>query len=79
MRRPSIRERSRREAKGGAGDRAPMVELRRGFDRQSPPRGLERQRLHGLLLEGVASPSAVTADGDYFGRLHDRLHDAGQR
>ena len=33
----------------------------------------------GLLLEGAASPLAVTADADYFGRLRDRVREAGQR
>ena len=36
------------------------------------------QRLHGLLLEGAASPPAVTADSDYFGRLRDRVREAGK-
>ncbi|MCY3912213.1 MAG: type II toxin-antitoxin system ParD family antitoxin [Chloroflexi bacterium] len=36
------------------------------------------QRLHDLLLEGAASPPAVTADSDYFGRLRDRVRDAGE-
>ena len=31
----------------------------------------DRQRLRGLLLDGVASPPAVTTDADYFGRLRD--------
>lgn len=31
----------------------------------------ERQHLRGLLLEGAASPPAVTADADYFDRLRD--------
>ena len=39
----------------------------------------DRQRLHGLLLEGVASPPAVTADADYFSQLRDRVREAGQR
>ena len=29
--------------------------------------------LRGLLLEGAASPPAVTADADYFSRLRDRV------
>ena len=29
----------------------------------------DRQRLRSLLLEGAASPPAVTADADYFDRL----------
>lgn len=36
------------------------------------------QRLHDLLLEGAASPPAVTADSGYFGRLRDRVRDAGE-
>ena len=39
----------------------------------------DRQRLRGLLLEGAATPLAVTADADYFGQLRDRVHEAGQR
>ena len=39
----------------------------------------DRQRLRGLLLEGAASPSAVTADADYFDRLRGRVRDSGQR
>ena len=39
----------------------------------------DRQLLRGLLLEGAASSPAVTADADYFGRLRDRVHEAGQR
>lgn len=31
----------------------------------------DRQRLHARLLEGAASPPAVTADANYFGRLRD--------
>ena len=38
----------------------------------------DRQRLRGLLLKGAASPPAVTADGDYFGQLRDRVREAGQ-
>ena len=37
----------------------------------------DRQRLRGLLLEGAASPPAATADADYFGRLRDRVREAG--
>ena len=37
-----------------------------------------RQLLRDLLLEGAASPPAITADVDYFDRLRDRLHEAGQ-
>ena len=36
------------------------------------------QRLHDLLLEGAASPPAVTADSGYFGRLRNRVRDAGK-
>ena len=36
------------------------------------------QRLHDLLLEGAASPPAVTVDSGYFGRLRDRVRDAGE-
>ena len=36
----------------------------------------DRQRLRDLLLEGAASPPAVTADADYFQRLRDRVRDA---
>ena len=39
----------------------------------------DRQRLRGLLLEGAASPQAVTADADYFDRLRDRVREAGRR
>ena len=39
----------------------------------------DRQRLRGLLVEGAASPPAVTADTDYFGQLRDRAREAGQR
>ncbi len=38
----------------------------------------DRQRLRGPFLEGAASPQAVTADADYFGRLRDRVREAGQ-
>ena len=38
----------------------------------------DRQRLRALLLEGAASPPAVTADADYFGRLRDRVRQASQ-
>ena len=37
----------------------------------------DRQLLRGLLLEGAASPRAVTADADYFGELRDRIREAG--
>ena len=39
----------------------------------------DRQRLRGLLLEGAASPRAVTADADYFDRLCGRVREAGRR
>ncbi len=39
----------------------------------------ERQHLRGLLLEGAASPPAVTADADYFDQLRDRVRNAGRR
>ena len=35
-----------------------------------------RQRLRILLLEGAASPSAVTADADYFDALRARVSEA---
>ena len=38
----------------------------------------DRQRLRALLLEGAASPPAVTADADYFGRLRDGVRQASQ-
>ena len=37
----------------------------------------DRQRMRGLLLEGAASPPAVTADAGYFGQLRDRVREAG--
>ena len=39
----------------------------------------DRQHLRGLLLEGAASPPAVTADAAYFGQLRHRVREAGQR
>ena len=39
----------------------------------------DRQRLRGLLLEGAVSPSAATADADYFDRLRDRVRESGSR
>ena len=36
----------------------------------------DRQHLRGLLLEGAASPPAVTADSDYFGQLRVRVREA---
>ena len=38
-----------------------------------------RQRLRGLLLEGVASPRAVTAEAHYFEQLRCRVHEASQQ
>lgn len=39
----------------------------------------DRQRLRDLLLEGAESPPAATADADHFGRLRDRVREAGRR
>lgn len=39
----------------------------------------DRQHLRGLLLEGQASPPAVTADADYFDELRGRVRDIGRR
>ena len=39
----------------------------------------DRQHLRGLLLEGAASPPAVTADADYFDALRGRVRDVGRR
>ncbi len=39
----------------------------------------DRLRLRGLLLEGAASPPAVTADAHYFAQLRDRDYQAGRR
>ena len=36
----------------------------------------DRQRLHDLLLEGAASPNAVTAEADYYDGLRSRVRDA---
>ena len=36
----------------------------------------DRQRLRGLLLEGAASPRAVTADADYFEHLRWQVREA---
>ena len=36
----------------------------------------DRQRLRGLLLEGAASPKAVTADEHYYDGLRSRVCDA---
>ena len=37
----------------------------------------DRRHLRSLLLEGWASPPSVTANADYFGRLRDRVREAG--
>lgn len=37
----------------------------------------DRRRLRGLLLEGVESPPAVTADTAYFDELRERVREAG--
>ncbi len=37
----------------------------------------DRRHLRSLLLEGGASPPSVTANADYFGRLRDRVREAG--
>ena len=39
----------------------------------------DRQRLRSLVLEEATSPSAATADADYFDRLRGRVRDAGRR
>ena len=39
----------------------------------------DRQRLRGLLLEGAASPKAVTADAHYFEGLRAKVRDAHRR
>ena len=36
----------------------------------------DRQRLRGLLLEGAASPKAVTADARYYDGLRSSVRDA---
>ena len=36
----------------------------------------DRQRLRTLLLDGAASPPAVTADADYFDALRARVSEA---
>ena len=38
----------------------------------------DRQALRGLLIEGAASPPAVTADAEYFDQLRDRVREARQ-
>lgn len=52
----------------------------------SPPETVEtvaedrdRERLRDMLLEGRASPLAVTADADYFDRLRSRVRDTVPR
>ena len=42
-------------------------------------RDRDRQRLHGLLLEGAASPQAAAADADYFDKLRSRVRKAARR
>lgn len=39
----------------------------------------DRRRVRALLLEGEASPTAFTADADYFGRIRDHIRSAGRR
>ena len=39
----------------------------------------DRQRLRGLLLEGAASPRAVTADADYFEHLRRQAREASRQ
>ena len=39
----------------------------------------DRQRLRSLLLEGVASARAVTADADYFEHLRWQVHEASEQ
>ena len=39
-------------------------------------RNEDRRRLRGLLLEGAASPPAVTVDADYFDGLRERVRRA---
>ena len=39
----------------------------------------DRQHPRSLLLEGAASPPALTADADYFGQLRDRIRSADGR
>ena len=39
----------------------------------------DRQRLRGLLLEGAASPKAVTAAAHYYDRLRSRVCNASRR
>ena len=52
-----------------AGQRAKLIYTISNF--QNPT-------LRGLLLEGAASPPAVTTDADYFGQLRDPVREAGQ-
>ena len=39
----------------------------------------DRQSLRNMLLEGAASPLAVTADADYFDRVRQRIRRAARR
>jgi len=39
----------------------------------------DRQRLRGLLLEGVASAQALAGDADYFDRLRCRVLEANRQ
>lgn len=41
--------------------------------------GRDRERLRDMLLEGRASPLAVTADANYFDRLRSRVRDTAPR
>ena len=47
------------------------------YARELIRRDRDRQCLHGLLLEGAASPGAAAADADYFDRLRGRVSEAG--
>ncbi len=39
----------------------------------------DRQNLRNMLLEGAASPLAVTADADYFDGVRQRIRQAAQK
>ena len=39
----------------------------------------DRQRLHGMILEGAVSPLAGTADADYFDRLRRGVRETGRQ
>ena len=39
----------------------------------------DRLGLHGMILEGAASPLAGTADADYFDRLRRGVRETGRR